>query len=230
MDVTVETAGGEVVRRVTAPASPDGKVRINVDDKPLRVVVDKYNLASKADGGAFATLTFKEEPEDTLIVCGTANEANVNREAAEALQQAIRASHCNITVPIKTDREVTDDDLKTHHLLLIGRPGCNTLTQRFAGDLLMSFGPQSFVVRGELYAACRQRGAGRGGEPDEPALFPGRDRGAERRLDVASGAAAAGQGGGGGRRAAARQAGAVLTVPAKNLSFDLSAESGKTGK
>ena len=98
-----------------------------MDDKPLRVVVDKYNLASKADGGAFTTLTFKEEPEETLIVCGTADEANVNREAAEALQQAIRASHCNITVPIKTDREVTDDDLKTHHLLLIGRPGCNAL-------------------------------------------------------------------------------------------------------
>ena len=131
----METDHGEVVKRVTAPSSADGKVRIEVDDKPLRVVVDKYNLASKANGGAFTVQTFKEEPEQTLIVYGTADEANVNREAAEALQQAIRASHCNITVPIKTDREVTDDDLKTHHLLLIGRPGCNTLTARFAAEL-----------------------------------------------------------------------------------------------
>ena len=149
IDVTVETAHGETTKRVTAPSSADGKVRITVDDKPLRVVVDKYNLAAKANGGVFTALTFKEEPEETLIVCGTVDEANVNREAAEALQQAIRASHCNVTVPIKSDREVTDDDLKGRHLLLVGRPGCNAITARFAGDLPVSFGQQSFVVRGE---------------------------------------------------------------------------------
>ena len=213
VDVTVETEHGEVVKTVTAPSSPDGKVRIDVDGKPLRVVVDKYNLAAKADGGAFTVLTFKEEPEETLIVRGTADEANVNKEAAEALQQAIRASHCNITVPIKTDREVTDDDLKTHHLLLIGRPGCNALhgaVRRPAADLV-----RPAVVRRPRrdLRARRQRGAGGGGEPVEPALFPGRDRGAERRLDVAGGAADAGQGVGGGRRAAARQAGAGADGP-----------------
>ncbi len=177
-------------------------------------MVDKYNLASKANGGAFTTLTFKDEPEQTLIVCGTADEANVNREAAEALQQAIRASGSNVTVPIKSDREVTDDDLKTHHLLLIGRPGCNTVTARFAGELPVSFGPQSFVVRGEAYAARRQRGAGGGGEPVESALFRGGDRGprapprrcGRRRCCWTNG-------GGGGRGAAARQAGAVADGP-----------------
>ena len=152
IDVAVETKDGEVVQRVTATSAPDGKVVVKAHGTPLRVVVDKYNLAAKADGGAFTTLTFKEEPEETLIVYGTADEANVNHEAAEALQQAIRASFCNITVPIKTDREATDDDLKTHHLLLIGRPGSNTLTARFAPELPVSFGPQSFEVRGEWYA------------------------------------------------------------------------------
>ncbi|HVS36347.1 MAG TPA: C45 family autoproteolytic acyltransferase/hydrolase [Gemmataceae bacterium] len=152
VDVVVETEKGEVVRRAKASAAADAKVRIEVNDKPLRVVVDKYNLASKANGGAFTTVTFKEEPENTMIVYGTADEANVNREAAEALQQAIRANHCNITVPIRTDREVTDDDLKTHHLLVIGRPGSNTLTAKVASDLPISFGQQSFEVRGEWYA------------------------------------------------------------------------------
>ncbi len=53
--------------------------------------MDKYNRAAKANGGAFTTQTFDAEPEQTLIVYGTADEANVNREAAEALRQAIRA-------------------------------------------------------------------------------------------------------------------------------------------
>ena len=55
-------------------------------------MVDKYNLAVKANGGAFTVLTFDDEPEDTLIVYGTEDEANVNREAAGALQQAILRS------------------------------------------------------------------------------------------------------------------------------------------
>ncbi len=152
VDVAVKTEHDEVVKRVTAPGSPDGKVHVTVDDKPLRVVLDKYNLAAKADGGAFTTLTFLAEPEETLIVYGTADEANVNREAADALQQAIRASQCNITVAIKTDQEVTEDDLKTHHVLLIGRPSCNRLTARFAREFPLYFGSESFSVRGDTYA------------------------------------------------------------------------------
>jgi Phospholipase B/S-layer like family, C-terminal region len=152
VDVTVESAHGEVVKRVTAPSSTDKKVHIEVDAKPLRVVVDKYNLASKANGGAFTVLTFKEEPEQTLIVYGAGDEVNANREAADALQQAIRASHSNVTVPIKSDREVTDEELKTRHLLLIGRPDSNKTTARFADELPVAFGARSFTVRGEAYA------------------------------------------------------------------------------
>jgi len=55
-------------------------------------------------------------------------------------------------VPIKSDHEVTDDDLKTHHLLLIGRPACNKITARFSADLPVSFGTGSFVVRDNAYA------------------------------------------------------------------------------
>ncbi len=152
VEVVVETARGEVHKTVTVPIGADAKVVVTVEDKPLRVVVDKYNLAAKANGGAFTTQTFNSEPEQTLIVYGTVDEANVNREAADALQQAIRARGTNVTVPIKSDREVTDEELKTHHLLLIGRPGCNKLTARFAGDLPITFGAGSFVVRDETFA------------------------------------------------------------------------------
>jgi hypothetical protein len=152
VDVAVETARGEVVKRVTAPSAAEGKVVVEVDDKPLRLAVDKYNLASKANGDAFTTRTFLDEPDDTVIVYGTADEGNVNQEAAEALQQAIRANHCNITVPIFADKAVTDDQLKGGHVLLIGRPGCNDKTHFFRNALPVIFGKQSFTVRGETYA------------------------------------------------------------------------------
>jgi hypothetical protein len=152
VSVVVETDHGEVSKIAHLTTKETAEVRVETKDAPRRVVVDKYNLAAKANGGAFTVLTFDAEPEQTLIVYGTDDEANVNREAADALQQAIRARWSNVTVPIKSDREVTDGDLKTHHLLLIGRPACNKITASFGADLPVSFGTGSFVVRDNAYA------------------------------------------------------------------------------
>ena len=58
----------------------------------------------------------------------------------------------NITVPVKSDREVTKDELKNHHLLLVGRPDTNSVVARFRAALPVAFGSQSFAVRGETYA------------------------------------------------------------------------------
>jgi hypothetical protein len=103
-------------------------------------------------GGVFSVQTFHSELESTLIVYGTQDETAMNKEAAELLQKAIIERHSNFTVPIKADRDVTEDDVKKHHLLLIGRPDCNTLTQRFRDALPVTFGMRSFVVRDEAYA------------------------------------------------------------------------------
>ena len=77
------------------------------------------------EGGPFGVHTFFDELEQTLIVYGTRDEVPSNREAALELQKAIVERGSNITVPVKSDREVTDDDLKNHHLLLVGRPETN---------------------------------------------------------------------------------------------------------
>jgi hypothetical protein len=152
VEVVVETDHGEVSKTAQATTNGTAEIRIDTQGVPQRVVVDKYNLAAKSNGGAFTVLTFDDEPEQTLIVCGTDDEANVNREAANALQQAIRARWSNVTVPIKSDHEVTDADLKTHHLLLIGRPACNKITAKFSAELPVTFGVGSFVVRDEAFA------------------------------------------------------------------------------
>src|SRR5262249_27966373 len=86
------------------------------------------------------------------IVYGTKAEAPTNREAAEALQRAIVESGPNVTVPTKSDAEVTDGDLKSRHLLLIGRPDSNALVARFREKLPISFRSRSFLVRGEPFA------------------------------------------------------------------------------
>jgi hypothetical protein len=103
-------------------------------------------------GGAFTTQSFHSELDSTLIIYGTADEAAANREAAEAVQKTIITVFSNLTVPIKADKDVTEDELKTRHLLLIGRPDSNLLVEKFRTKLPIQFGSRSFVVRGDSYA------------------------------------------------------------------------------
>jgi hypothetical protein len=150
VDVTVETSGEEVTKTITPSATKEPSV-IETKDAPRRLVVDKYNHAAKANGGVYSVITFAEEPEQTLIVYGTGEEANVNREAAEALQNGIRIRHSNVTVAVKSDKEVTDDDLKTHHVLLIGRPDNNAVVARFRDALPVTFGTRSITAGASSY-------------------------------------------------------------------------------
>ncbi|MFO0846305.1 MAG: C45 family autoproteolytic acyltransferase/hydrolase, partial [Gemmataceae bacterium] len=109
-------------------------------------------LPSGREGGPFTVSSFYPEVEQALIVYGTADEEAANREAAEALQQALRRRGANVTVPVRSDREAGDEELKGHHLLLIGRPTTNRVTARFASTLPVTFASQSMSVRDEAYA------------------------------------------------------------------------------
>ena len=55
-------------------------------------------------------------------------------------------------ITIKSDAEVTDDDLKGRHVLLIGRPATNRLSARFKATFPVEFGSGSFTVGKDVYA------------------------------------------------------------------------------
>ncbi len=124
-------------------------------DEFLTSWLEKTGLPGEPRTGPFSVLTFHSEIEQTLIVFGTEGEPATNREAAEALQQAIRARWTNVTVPIKSDKDVTDEELKTNHLLLIGRPETNRVSKRLASAVPVKFGRGSFTVDGVVYAHAR---------------------------------------------------------------------------
>jgi hypothetical protein len=151
VELALETDGDEVRKRVTVEP---GKTTFSLESTstPKRVIVDKYGLTAKVNGGAFSIESFHSELDQTLIVYGTGEEGAANREAAETLQKAIVTSFWNLTVPIRSDREVTEQELKSHHLLLIGRPDCNAIVEKYRDKLPIQFGSRSFVARGESYA------------------------------------------------------------------------------
>jgi hypothetical protein len=151
VDITVETKNGEKVETIALNQS-SVKFSIETDDQPVRLIVDKYNQTAKSNGGPFSIVSFYHELDKTLIVYGTDDEVSSNKEAAEALQQALRERYWNFTVPINADMKVTDAELGSRHVMLIGRPDSNRLVERFRRALPIDFGHRSFTVRGQDYA------------------------------------------------------------------------------
>ena len=96
--------------------------------------------------------SFEAEPQRALIVYGTLGDREAQREAGELLQRRVARRGSNYGLPIKADDEVTDDELKSHHVLLVGRPATNSATARLARGLTIRFGPGSFVVGRDTYA------------------------------------------------------------------------------
>ena len=148
--VTVETAEGDVTQRMVFDADHP-QLRIATRAKPLRVVVDKHGTTARGNGSPFTILTMDDELEHALIVYGTQDDEVGNLEAARLLQTALRRREHNVQPPIKPDREVSDDDLRGHHLLLVGRPSTNAVSQRFGAQWGVAFGARSFTVRDKVY-------------------------------------------------------------------------------
>jgi len=152
IDVTVETDSGEVSQTVELNGARTEFTVSALSATPKKVVLDKYGHTSHTHAGGFSISSFQRKQENTLIVYGTGAETPTNREAAESLQKLVRESGANHTIPIKSDKEATEADLKSHHLVLVGRPDSNALVERFRPVLPITFGSRSFVVRGKTYA------------------------------------------------------------------------------
>jgi Phospholipase B len=124
--------------------------------KPLKEFFDRWlddsGLPGALEGGTWAVDSFEEEPEKALIVYGTLKDIHANAEAAQRLRRGIAARWSNVLVPIKADTEVTPEDWKSHHILLVGRPATNSAAEVASKALPVAFGPASFMLNGESYA------------------------------------------------------------------------------
>ena len=109
----------------------------------------------KLDGRPVSVTGWSRDPEETVIVYGTACDVVANKAAAEALQVAIRLRCNNVVVPLLADLDATDEALEGRHLLLVGRPAANAVTARVVKSLPVAFGPASATVNGIVYAHPR---------------------------------------------------------------------------
>ncbi len=120
--------------------------------KPLGAEVsDLITGTAEPKSPAWSIDAFNQELDRTLIVVGTRKDVAAQREAGRRLQRQIARRWPNIYVPIRTDETVTDEELKSHHILLIGRPESNAAMAGLVADLPVKYGPTSFTVAGDTF-------------------------------------------------------------------------------
>jgi hypothetical protein len=146
---TVEFLAG--AREAYVANTVDRQKSLEEFDRLAAKWVDGTGLPSQ-DGGDWSIDAFDTEPDQALVVYGTLRDASAQKEAAGILQDRIARRWGNYSVTIKPDTELTDEELKSHHILLIGRPSTNRIASRFASDLPVAFGPASFRVGEATYA------------------------------------------------------------------------------
>ncbi len=136
--------------------------------KPLSVSTRDLITTTSKPAVAWAIDSFETELDKTLIVYGTLHDTAAQREAAERLQRQIARRWPNIYVTIKADEAATENDLKTHHLLLIGRPQTHSRMSKLVVNLPVKFGPTSFAVNGETYGHASSAVIAAGTNPENP--------------------------------------------------------------
>ena len=114
------------------------------------------DVSARHSSGRFWSVdSFERDFDKAVIVYGTSAEADAQREAAAALQRKLASRWANATVPVKSDAEVTERQLKGADILLVGRPATNRLSARLAEALPVRFGASSVKVGDETFAHPR---------------------------------------------------------------------------
>ncbi|MFM8220419.1 MAG: hypothetical protein ACKOJF_16010, partial [Planctomycetaceae bacterium] len=130
--------------------------------------------------------SFEAEIERGLIVHGTRRDRVALRETALRLQREIARRFTNHSIPVLADTELTPEQLRSHHLLLVGRPATLAVDPRLFSTLPAQFTAGSFQLGTERYVQPGAAVACAGGNPLAPrysvVLFAGLSADATWRL------------------------------------------------
>lgn len=87
-----------------------------------------------------------------MIVYGTMQDAGANRYAAEQIDKQF-LNMFESEVPIRKDFELTEDDLKSHDVVFVGRPESNSALAVWSSRIAASFDGATFRVDGAEHAS-----------------------------------------------------------------------------
>ena len=107
------------------------------------------------EGTAYVVSDIRGQLASAVIVYGTMREAGANRYAAEQMQNLF-LDYYESRVPIYKDFEVTDDLLRHHDVIFVGRPEANLALARWSEQLSLDYQGAAFKIDGKVHASERE--------------------------------------------------------------------------
>jgi hypothetical protein len=115
----------------------------------------KIDVIDPPDGPADLTRDIWGRLATCVIVYGTLRDAGANRYAAEQMQSRFLDRY-ESQVPIYKDFEVTDDLLRHHEVVFVGRPESNSALARWSERLGLDYHGAAFKIDGKVHASERE--------------------------------------------------------------------------
>jgi hypothetical protein len=121
----------------------------------LRQAGAVYVEPDPGKGAAYVAYDIRGRLSSAVLVYGTVREAGANRYAAECLQREF-LNHYESQVPIYKDFEATDEVLRHHDVIFVGRPEANSMLAAWAPKLEIHYDGASFQIEGKVHASERE--------------------------------------------------------------------------
>lgn len=115
----------------------------------------KIDEIDPPDGPPYVANDLWKRLATSVIVYGTMREAGANRYAAEQMQNEW-LNYYESRVPIYKDFEVSDDLLRHHDVIFVGRPESNSALAQWAGKVGLDSQGAAFRIDGKLHASERE--------------------------------------------------------------------------
>ena len=115
----------------------------------------KIDVIDPPDGPAYLTRDILGKLASSIIVYGTVRDAGSNRYAAEQIQTRF-LDYYESQVPIYKDFEVTQDLLRQHEVVFVGRPESNSALARWSERLGLDYQGAAFKINGKVHASERE--------------------------------------------------------------------------
>ncbi len=124
-----------------------------LDEKPLRITLNALNDIPVPRGRYYTFANFIDDFHDTLIIYGSTRQIEANHTLALRWQETVANAYVEILPPLVKDAELSEEQARTHDLMVLGSPSDNSFLARIADRLPVTLGKNHFSWQGEEYAS-----------------------------------------------------------------------------
>jgi poly(3-hydroxybutyrate) depolymerase len=163
--ITLKLSNVSAISLNTGALDMPGAVTVDVNGSTVEVPAGTRAAALEDRGGwrlSSAARTGGKRPgvagpiddaqiHKSLIVYGTRAPAETESNRLTAQWHAQLNPRTAVNYPVKADVDVTAEDLRTHTIILVGRPEANSVAAKAAAQLPVSFDARGVTVRGKRH-------------------------------------------------------------------------------